>query len=156
MAVTPNRQQFTELAAAPDEGPVVMLNMLKFKARADGDGAASGAAEYRRYGDAAIQMVEARGGKVLWAGAADQILIGDPDEDWDQVVLVQYPSRAAFIDMVTQPEYEKAHEHRESGLERTILVACTPGLDALDAPALDAHALDAQALDAQALDEPKG
>ena len=132
MAITPNRQQFTELASAPDEGPVVMLNMLKFKPRADGDAAASGADEYRRYGDAAIRMVEARGGKVLWAGKADQILIGDPEEDWDQVILVQYPSRAAFIDMVTQPEYEKAHEHRESGLERTILVACTPALDALD------------------------
>lgn len=134
MAITPNRAQFSELASAPDEGPVVMLNLLKFKARAGRDDTASGAAEYRRYGDAAVQMVEARGGKVLWAGRADQILIGDPDETWDQVILVQYPSRAAFIDMVTQPEYAQAHEHRESGLERTILVACTPGLDALDVP----------------------
>lgn len=142
MAITPNREQFVELASAPDEGPVVMLNLLKFKAPADGDGAESGAAEYRRYGEAAVEMVEARGGKVLWAGHADQILIGDPDEDWDQVILVQYPSRAAFIDMVTQPEYEKAHEHREAGLERTVLVACTPGLDALDDRALDDRALD--------------
>ena len=125
MAITPNRQQFTELASASDEGPVVMLNLLKFKARADGDGVASGAAEYRRYGDAAIQMVEACGGKVLWAGQADQILIGDPEQDWDAVVLVRYPSRAAFIEMVSQPEYEQAHEHRESGLERTLLVAMT-------------------------------
>ena len=133
MAITPNRDQFVELAAAPDTGPVVMLNMLKFKPRADGpeDGAESGAEAYRRYGEAAVQMVEARGGKVLWAGRADQVLIGDPAEDWDQIILVQYPSRAAFIDMVSQPEYQEAHTHRESGLERSVLVACTPGLDRL-------------------------
>ena len=129
MSIRPNEEQFAELAAADDSGPVVMLNLLKFKARAGGPGNeddASGAAEYRRYGNTAVEMIEERGGKVIWAGHADQILIGEPAQDWDQVVLVQYPSRAAFLDMVSQPTYLKAHEHRESGLERTIVVACTP------------------------------
>jgi uncharacterized protein (DUF1330 family) len=128
-SIRPNQDQFAELANTPDEGPVVMLNLLKFKARADGGG--TGADAYRHYGDAALEMVEERGGRVLWAGRGDQILIGDPTQDWDQVVLVQYPSRAAFIEMVSRPEYHEAHTHRESGLERTILVACTPTLDAL-------------------------
>ena len=74
-------------------------------------------------------MITERGGKVLWAGHADQILIGDPAATWDQVLLVEYPSRAAFLDMVSQPEYLDAHAHRESGLERTVVVACTPRLD---------------------------
>jgi uncharacterized protein (DUF1330 family) len=43
----------------------------------------------------------------------------------DAVVLVKYPNRKAFLDMVSQPEYEKAHEHREAGLERTVVVAMT-------------------------------
>jgi uncharacterized protein (DUF1330 family) len=74
-----------------------------------------------------VQMVEARGGKVLWLGGVDQTLIGDLDADaWDAVALVQYPSRKAFIDMTTSKEYDAAHEHRESGLERTLLLACTP------------------------------
>jgi uncharacterized protein (DUF1330 family) len=125
-AIRPNKQQFAELANAPDEGPVVMLNLLKFKP-VGRDGTSSGAQEYGRYGDAAVQMVEARGGKVLWLGRADHVLIGETDaNDWDSVALVQYPSRKAFIEMVTTPEYEKAHEHRESGLERTVLIACTP------------------------------
>ena len=68
-----------------------------------------------RYGDAAVKMVEEQGGRVLWQGRADQILIGDPEQDWDSVVLVEYPSRKAFIDMVTTPKYEAAHEHREAG-----------------------------------------
>lgn len=130
MAITPNKQQFADLVADPDSGPVVMLNLLKFKPRAD-HSEESGAAEYQKYGDTAVQMVEARGGKVLWAGRADQILIGDPNEDRDQVILVEYPSRAAFLDMVSQPEYQDAHTHRESGLERSVLIACTPRLDGL-------------------------
>jgi hypothetical protein len=101
-AIRPNREQFAELAASTDTGPVVMLNLLKFKAKATGE-AGSGSDAYQRYGD--------------------QMLIGDPAQDWDSVVLVEYPSRKAFIEMVTAPKYEEAHEHREAGLERTVLVA---------------------------------
>ena len=124
-AIRPNKEQFIELMDAPDEGPVVMLNLLKFKAQADGR---------ERQRRERVQQVrrrrgadgrEARGGKVLWMGRADQTLIGDPTEDWDSVALVQYPSRKAFVEMMTTPEYEQAHEHRESGLERTVLIACT-------------------------------
>jgi uncharacterized protein (DUF1330 family) len=118
--IRPNKQQFLDLMNAPDEGPVVMLNLLKFKPR-------DGASEYNKYGNSVVQMVEARGGKVLWLGAVDQTLIGDLDADaWDAVALVQYPSRTAFIEMTTSKEYDAAHEHRESGLERTVLLACTP------------------------------
>jgi uncharacterized protein (DUF1330 family) len=128
-SIRPNQEQFVELATSPDEGPVVMLNLLKFKAQASGTGGAaeagSGADAYKRYGEAALKMVDEQGGRVLWQGRADQILIGDPDADWDSVVLVEYPSRKAFIEMVTKPKYEEAHEHREAGLERTLLVAMT-------------------------------
>jgi uncharacterized protein (DUF1330 family) len=129
-AITPNKQQFIELMEAPDEVPVVMLNLLKFKEKADGAGG-SGESEYNKYGLEVVQMVEARGGKVLWMGRADQILIGDPEETWDAVALVQYPSRKDFIEMVSSPEYDSAHEHRESGLERTVLIACTQGMSKL-------------------------
>jgi hypothetical protein len=60
-------------------------------------------------------------------GNPDQVLIGDSAvNQWDAVALVSYPSREAFIDMVSQPDYEKAHEHRESGLADTVLIAMTP------------------------------
>jgi uncharacterized protein (DUF1330 family) len=124
--IRPNKEQFLELMNAPDEGPVVMLNLLKFKA-STGGGTSGGASEYGKYGDAVVEMVEARGGKILWLGRADQVLIGEAAaHEWDSVVLVQYPSRKAFIEMVTTSEYEKAHEHRDSGLERTVVIACTP------------------------------
>jgi uncharacterized protein (DUF1330 family) len=116
--ITPNLDQFQALAAAPDEGAVVMLNLLKLKE--------GGADTYLRYGDAAIGMVEERGGRVLWSGRAEQVLIGDPAADWDVVVLVEYPSRAAFVEMVSSPEYLEAHADREAGLERTVVLARSP------------------------------
>jgi uncharacterized protein (DUF1330 family) len=79
-------------------------------------------------------MVEARGGRVLWTGRPEHVLIGDSHaDDWDLVALVSYPSRSAFIDMVTSPSYEKAHTHRERGLDRTVLLACEPLVDTLGA-----------------------
>lgn len=117
-AITPNLDQFQALAAAPDTGPVVMLNLLKFKVGHE--------ESYLRYGDAAKDMVEARGGRLLWLGRAEHVLIGDPAAGWDAVALVEYPSRAAFIEMVSSPAYLEAHADREAGLERTIVVACSP------------------------------
>ena len=117
--IRPNKEQFIELMNAPDEGPVVMLNLLKFKPR-------GGSQEYGKYGESVSKMVEARGGKMLWMGKVDQTLIGPVEEDWDAVALVQYPSRKAFVEMTTSAEYDEAHEHREGGLERTLLLACTP------------------------------
>ncbi len=120
MAITPNADQFLAFAQHEREGEVVMLNLLKFKER-------GGTESYGRYGDAAVRMIEERGGKVVWMGRAEQVLIGDADADgWDAVALVSYPSRKAFIEMVTTPEYRSAHEHREEGLERTVLIACAP------------------------------
>jgi uncharacterized protein (DUF1330 family) len=121
-AIRPNPEQFKQLAAdaAIDTGPVVMLNLLKFKA---GDGAR----EYDQYGNAARAMVERTGGRVIYVGRCDQVLIGDNDaNEWDAIAVVEYPSRKAFLEMVSQPDYEKAHEHREAGLERTVLIATTP------------------------------
>jgi uncharacterized protein (DUF1330 family) len=125
--ITPNRDQFTALAATAtaDDGPVVMLNLLKFKEVAADGG--SGAAAYNRYGGSVSRMVEERGGRLLWTGRVDQVLIGDDAANgWDAIALVQYPSRQAFLDMVTDDTYLQSHEHREGGLADTVLLACTP------------------------------
>ena len=109
--------------ADPDQSPVVMLNLLKFKATADG-ASGTGADAYRRYGDAATKLVEARGGRVLWMGKPTHVLVGESSDEWDAVAIVQYPSPRAFIEMVTSAEYQQIHGHREAGLERTTLIAC--------------------------------
>jgi len=124
MSITPNKDQFIAFATAEREGEVVMLNLLKFKDKADsGDG--SGVDAYNRYGDVVSQMVEERGGRMVWLGKAEQVVIGDDNADgWDAVALVAYPSRQAFIEMASSQAYTEVHKHREDGLERTVLIAC--------------------------------
>jgi uncharacterized protein (DUF1330 family) len=130
VSISPNAEQFLELASASEtnEGEVVMLNLLRYKPSAEDDGGGSGEEAYARYGSKAIQMVEERGGTLLWSGKVDQVLIGDTEADaWHAVALVRYPSRRAFLDMVSNDEYQKAHTHREGGLDATVLLAMTPG-----------------------------
>ena len=109
-AMSPTAEQMKAFLALPD-GPVVMVNLLKFKA----DG---GAEEYAKYG-AAIQPCLAKvGAKLLFSGQALSCLIGDGD--WDMVALMQYPNPGALIEMVNTKEYQAAHVHREAGLEGQI------------------------------------
>ncbi|MGO9452258.1 MAG: DUF1330 domain-containing protein [Candidatus Binataceae bacterium] len=107
------------------QAPIVMVNLLKFKAKAQGE-EGTGAEAYARYGSKVVEMIEAVGGKVLWSGRPDSVLIGAPSDEWDAVALVQYPSPQALFDMGLTPEYQQIHKHREAGLERTVLIACTP------------------------------
>jgi uncharacterized protein (DUF1330 family) len=71
-------------------------------------------------------MIGETGGRIIYSGRCEQVLIGDADESWDAVVLVEYPNRQTFIDMVSRKDYNEAHKHRESGLERTIVYATAP------------------------------
>ena len=124
--VTPTGEQIGALAGAPDDTPVVMLNLLRYRDEAADGSGRTGRDAYMHYGSLVIPMVLGRGGTFLYQGAAQQVVIGPTDEAWDEVVLVQYPSRAAFIDMVTSAEYLEAHVHREAGLADSRLVAMTP------------------------------
>jgi uncharacterized protein (DUF1330 family) len=128
MAITPTKEQFTAFSHDSRPGEVVMINLLHFASPDKGDDhEPSGRGAYRDYSDEVVKMVEARGGRGLWTGRPEHVLIGEPDHDgWDLAVLVSYPSREAFIDMVSSPNYRAAHAHRERGLDRTVLLACEP------------------------------
>ncbi len=116
-SIVPTDDALRALATNPDEGAVVMLNLLKFKGEA-------GARAYDRYGENVSKLLEARGARIVYAGRAAELLVGD--ETWDAIVLVEYPSRKVFLEMVNTPEYRTAHVDREQGLERTVLYATSP------------------------------
>ncbi len=113
------------IRAHPDEGPVTMVNLIKFREQSlDGNG--SGRAAYNRYGSVAQGLVEARGGVVAWLGTIDHLALHEGgDADWDMAQVIYYPSRAAFIDMVTSPEYLAANVHRQNGTEKHVILATT-------------------------------
>ncbi len=124
--IKPTRDQVTRFAQGGADGPVVMLNLLRFAHRAAGDSDKSGADSYETYGDQMREIMAARGIKLLWRGKPDAVVIGDDEADtWDLVLLVEYPSRKAFLEMATSKEYEKVGEHRTAALLDSRLIACT-------------------------------
>lgn len=106
------------------QGPVVMLNLMRFRDKSlDGDG--SGWDAYKRYSALTVPMIKARGGTLLWTGEAKAIALGEATGQWDYVALVYYPSVEAFIDMMTSADYEtKSDPHRKNGCLDHLIV-CT-------------------------------
>jgi uncharacterized protein (DUF1330 family) len=120
-AVLPTQAQAAEIFASPEDGPFVMVNLLKFKAKADyGDGKDSGLSgreAYERYSSKMSKLVEKAGGRVLYAGRVVRMMIGTCDPMWDVVGLVEYPSRKAFLSITQTPEFHEIERHRFAGLE---------------------------------------
>jgi len=130
MPIGPTKEQIKALLDSDLETPVVMLNLLKFAERADGDGgdgskSSSGRESYARYGDRVRSMLEQTGARVLFQGRADSVVIGGDADDWDAVILVEYPSRAAFIEMTSSPKYQEVSKDRTAGLADSRLIAMT-------------------------------
>jgi uncharacterized protein (DUF1330 family) len=114
-----------DLKALDQQGPVVMVNLMRFHERSlDGDG--SGWDAYRRYSALTVPMIKARGGTLLWTGDAKAVALGrQQNNQWDYVALVYYPSLAAFIDMMTSADYETLSDpHRRNGCAEHVTI-CT-------------------------------
>jgi len=114
-ALDPTPEQIQEFLALPGDGPVVMLNLLKFKP--------GGAGEYMQYGMKIQPILREHGARVLFSGQAQHCLIGQAD--WDMVALVEYPSRQSLITMTSSDAYQAIHHHREAGLDGQVLYALT-------------------------------
>jgi uncharacterized protein (DUF1330 family) len=126
IAVYPTSEQIQQLLAGPQEGPVVMVNLLRFKPRADdSEGDLSGEAAYRRYAEKMVPYVESKGGRVLWTGRVDSQVIGGGGDEFHMVALVEYPSRQAFVEIATDPYVQEIGAHRAAGLEGQWLLAAT-------------------------------
>jgi len=110
-------EQFAALAARPADQPVVMVNLLKFKQP-------GGLERYLQYGEEVGPHLERVGASIRYGGTAPAVIIGDGEKPWwDAILIVEYPTPGAFVDMVTTEEYAKVHEHRAAALERGDLIA---------------------------------
>lgn len=111
------------LSALPDDSPVVMLNLMRFRERSlDGNG--TGWDAYLRYSALAIKLIKAQGGTIAWTGTAEAVALGPPDANrWDYAALVRYPSRAAFIAMMTSEAYAEANVERDNGCAAHTILA---------------------------------
>ena len=117
MEFTP--EQLAALAADEAVGPVVMLNLVKYRHP-------DGRAEYLTYSRGFIPLLKRCGGTILWAGDVTGVALGDDDaDDWDYAVLVQYPDRQAFVDVMTSDDYAAINGHRRAGLARHVILPVT-------------------------------
>jgi uncharacterized protein (DUF1330 family) len=114
MAVDPRGSDLKSYLANDPGGPVVMLNLLRF--------AEGGRELYAQYADALTATFLPRyGGEVLYAGNGSTPLVAESGQDWDAVLLVRYPSRHAFSQMVADPEYQQVTELRTRALTEAVL-----------------------------------
>ena len=113
-----------DLQALRDDEPVVMVNLVRLKEKAS-TGEGSGWEAYQRYSTVTAPMIKERGGTVIWAGRVGAVALGITNENvWDFIALVRYPSRAAFLDMMTSEEYVRsANPHRLDGVIEHVILA---------------------------------
>ena len=125
-AVYPEKETILKLLKIDWQGPISMVNLLKFRDRAeypDGrDKGLSGRQAYQRYGEKMLRIVTDNGGKMLFSGPIHGLPIGQVEELWDTFALIEYPSIAKFVGITSLPEVAEIAEHRTAGLAGQLLV----------------------------------
>lgn len=94
--IHPSREQIEAIQNLPLDGPIVMLNLLRFAPN-------GGAEAYARYGEAAAPFLQNVGVKIRYLGNVAATVIGG--DEWDEVILVEYPSKQAFFEGTSAPGY---------------------------------------------------
>ncbi|MFI1463217.1 DUF1330 domain-containing protein [Nocardia carnea] len=119
MAVDPGRADLQRLISEDPGGPVVMLNLLRF--------APDGATSYQEYARAAAPFLKKYGAELIYSGQGSTALVAEDGQAWDAVLLVRYPSRETFLQMVRDPGYQGVTTLRTSALSEAVLQATIPG-----------------------------
>ena len=118
MPVDPTGADLKRFLDEDPGGPVVMLNLLRFKP--------DGRPSYRRYAAEIGPFLDEVGARVIYAGDCSTALVAPEQHDWDAILLVEYPSRAAFSAMVANPAYQRITGYRTEALSEAVLQATAP------------------------------
>ena len=118
MSVDPTGHDLKRFLDEDPGGAVVMLNLLRFKPR--------GRPSYESYAREIRPFLEKVKAEVLYFGDCDTTLVAPDSHHWDAILLVRYPSRAAFSQMVADPDYQGITGLRTEALEAAVLEATVP------------------------------
>ncbi|MEJ8571515.1 DUF1330 domain-containing protein [Microbaculum marinum] len=126
--IDPSRESFSRFREMQRQGPVHMLNLLRFRETAayDDGTEATGAEAYRSYARESGPIFTRLGGRQVWVGKPELILIGPADERWDLAFIAEYPSVDAFVAMLRDPDYRKAVRHRQAAVADSRLIRMQP------------------------------
>lgn len=122
--IDPTREQFKQFKDLPRDQAVMMLNLIRLREHANyQDGrVASGAEAYASYGRESATIFNHVGGKIIWRGKPETIVIGPADEHWDIAFIARYPTASAFLAMVTNPDYQAIVFHRQAAVVDSRLI----------------------------------
>lgn len=121
----PDARKVEELKSFPENQPILMINLLRFKERADyGDENinVSGKQAYDTYIQGVKRCLEKIGASIFWVGHVESMVIAPPDEEWDLALLVRYQSFESLSSMSQSEEYEKLVRHRTAALDDSRLI----------------------------------
>ena len=129
----PGPDNMAAFMALPDDTPINMVNFLRYRELAEypdghehvGKGW-SGRRAYEEYGRAIAVPFTKVGAKVIWRGAFQVTTIGAADEVWDDLLVVEYPSAKAFLQMISDPEYQAGAINRTAALADSRLYRTSP------------------------------
>lgn len=123
-----DKESFEAFKGIERAGPIHMLNLVRLRDQAEyPDGrAATGAEAYAAYGRESQPVLERLGGRIVWRGRMEHMLIGPQDEAWDLCFIAEYPSGQAFVEMIYDPDYRKAMMHRQAGCVDSRLIRMEP------------------------------
>ena len=131
--IDPSRTNFEAFKALPRDEPIHMLNLLRYRDEAaypDGHDNAgkgwTGRRAYEEYGATSGPIFRRVGGTLVWRGAFQTMVTGPDDERWDDGFVAQYPNAAAFLEMIKDPEYQRAVVNRTAALADSRLVRFAP------------------------------
>lgn len=122
--IDPTKASFARFREFPRQGPVNMLNLVRFRDQAaypDGR-SATGAEAYAAYGRESQPIFQRVGGQIIWRGRFEVTVIGPEDEAWDACFIARYPSPEAFVEMVRDPVYREAVKHRQAAVLTSRLI----------------------------------
>ncbi|WP_299547113.1 DUF1330 domain-containing protein [uncultured Tateyamaria sp.] len=131
--IDPTAEQFQTFKDLPRDTPIEMLNLVRFNDLANYPGdhelardGLTGAQAYGLYSKHSGPVLGKVGGSIIWRGGFETMLIGPSDEAWDAVFIARYPNTAAFLAMVTDPDYQRAVVHRQAAVKTSRLIRCKP------------------------------
>jgi len=128
----PNEEQMAGFTAPDDGSPIYMVNLLKYREKAayeDGrDSDLNGRDAYALYSAGVPACIEKVGGKLIFAGTVQRLMLGEVEDLWDDVAIAMYPSRKAMLEMMMLPEYQEIAVHRSAGLEGQLNIETTGGV----------------------------
>jgi uncharacterized protein (DUF1330 family) len=126
--IDPDKESFGRFKDLPRDQEIHMLNLVQFNDTAQyEDGTlVTGREAYGAYGRESAPIFTKHGGKIIWSGNFELMLIGPQDKTWDACFIAYYPDAESFISMIRDPDYQKAVKHRQVAVKDSRLIRLSP------------------------------